>query len=323
MNFNEKIDYSSLTEYIDCPRSFMFKYVMHMKSIHPKLDLIFGSCWHYGLEVVYIQLMNDPNSLNVYDATEMARLSFNLLWSIEGEPHFTEESSFPKSPGNAANMYFDYFSRYLQKDLKNTILGVETGFAIDLSLLYPGLPLYIGRMDLVMKNEKGRIIIDDHKSSKYITKATSFGYDMSYQTLGYLTAGQLYYDQLALMRYRIAICQVSKIDFHEFEYTKTQNNIDNFLHDLVYHMQNILLDINQFHRDKEIFTKPADMLNCFHRHQGYACTKYFQQCSYFDLCKIRNNPLGWLDKPPQGFIIKEWDPNQHEEEMKRKLQEVM
>jgi hypothetical protein len=178
-------------------------------------------------------------------------------------------------------------------------------------------------MDLVMKNPKGRILIDDHKSAKYITKATGFGYDMSYQTLGYLTAGQLYYDQLALMRYRVAICQKSKIDFHLFEYTKTQNNIDNFLHDLVYHMQNILLDIDQYNSDKEEFKKPSDKLHCFHRHQGYACTKYFQQCPYFDLCKIRNNPLGWLEKPPQGFIIKEWDPNTHEEEMKKKIKEAM
>jgi len=194
---------------------------------------------------------------------------------------------------------------------------------IDLSLIYEGLPRYIGRKDLVMEAKDGSLIVLDHKTCKSIYQTTYPGFEMSLQTMGYLTAGELYYDQIPTMEYSMAICQMSKIAFDRFKIHKNKHQLDQFIYDLVYHLQNILLDINQFHNDLEQFTNRNDLIESFRRNTGYACTAYFTKCPYFDICKIRNNPLLWINRPPQGYSQNEWDPDTHNEEMRVKLEEVL
>jgi hypothetical protein len=271
MNFNEKIDYSALSTYLTCPRKFLFAYVMHLKPTGQSIHLVFGSCWHYGLEATYNELLRNP-SLNVLEATECSILAFNKLWKLDGEPFWkNEDAIFPKSPGHAANMYKAYWDRFLVADVKDrSILAVEAPFSIDLSLKGAHLPNYVGRLDLVFTNGADGIDVLDHKTAKALYATTSQSYEMSYQSDGYLTAGRIYYDKIPTITYRIALCQKSKIDFIPITINKRSAAIEHFLADLCYYATEIQRNLHLLETDKISCLDRTDVLQSFHRSPGYA-----------------------------------------------------
>lgn len=321
MDYREKIDYSSLSTYMSCPREFLFQYIMHLRSQGKSIHLVFGSCWHYGLESTYNLLKEDP-SISVMDATICSIKSFNALWDLDGAPIWkNEDLIFPKSPGHAANMYKAYWERFLKLDKKREIIAVEAPFAIDLSMHEKGLPRYIGRIDLILSDSSGIEIID-HKTAKAIYKTTPQTFEMSFQTDGYLTAGRMFYDKIPSITYRIALCQKSKIDFPPITINKRSAAIEHFLSNLVYYVKDILHNLELLDQDKIDCTNRTDILSSFPRKPGYACTTFASTCAYYDLCRLRNNPLAWCDKAPQGFQYNEWDPDWHEESIKKRLAEA-
>jgi hypothetical protein len=295
---------------------------MHFRGNNKNIHLIFGSCWHYGLEVVYKELMTQK--LSILDATDLSIDSFNKLWQIEGSTAFPDEDIiFPKSPGHAANMYYAYWKRYLKIDLKDKrIIAVESPFIIDLSNFYDNLPNYIGRIDLVFEEANGSLEIVDNKTAKALYPTALTGFEMSYQTTGYLTAGHLFYDKLPKMTYNIAMCQKKGIFFHRYFINKRKAQIEQFLQDIVFYTTEILENLDKLEDDLATVTSRNDHITSFHRRPGNACTTFMSDCRYFNICKLRNNPLDWMKKPPQGFSINEWDPDTHEEEMKAKLKEI-
>lgn len=321
MDYREKIDYSSLSTYLTCPRKFLYKYILHLRNPRPSIHLVFGSCWHYGLEVVYQAEQEDPN-LKPADATKLATAAFNLLWSIEGAPYWKDEDAiFPKSPGHAANVYHAYFKRFLKLDQNESkVLSVESPFAIHIS---EDLPNYIGRFDLLRTIRKtGTIKIIDHKTTNALYKTAGSDFEMSFQTIGYLTAARIFYDSIPTIEYGSSIFRKADTEFIRYTINKRVQSSNQFLHELNFYMQEILQNLNILEEDKLSCLDRNDLMNCFHRRPGLACTAFFKDCSFFDLCKLRNNPLLWLDKPPQGYIIHEWDPETHEADLKQKIKEV-
>jgi len=320
MDYTEKIDYSSLSTYMGCPRKFLFQYMMNLRPMGNSIHLVFGSCWHYGLEESYNLLKADPKAVSQMDLTVHSIKSFNKLWTLDGAPLWKDEDLiFPKSPGHAANMYKAYWDRFMEMDsAKRSVLAVEAPFAIDLSHYGKGLPRYIGRIDLILSDGDG-IEIFDHKTAKVIYAITPQTFENSFQTDGYLTAGRLFYDKIPKITYRVALCQKSKIDFQPITISKRSSAIDHFLHDLIFYVGKIQEDIKLLAEDKERCTDRSDLLKSFYRCYGQACTSFMSPCTYFDLCRMRNNPLGWMDKAPQGFHFDAWDPDEHDEKMRQRL----
>ena len=322
MDYKEKIDYSSLSTYMSCPRKFLFQYIMHLRPAGKSIHLVFGSCWHYGLESTYALLQENPN-LSAMDATINSIKAFNTLWTLDGAPHWkNEDLIFPKSPGHAANMYKAYWDRFIKLDMdKREIVAVEAPFAIDLSTYQKGLPRYIGRIDLILSDGKGIEIID-HKTAKAIHKITPQTFEVSFQTDGYLTAGRIFYDKIPKITYRVALCQKSKIDFQPITINKRIAAIEHFLSNLVLYVKRILNDIDLLESDIEKCSSRTDLLDSFPRCPGQACTAFMTPCPYYDICRLRNNPLDWYTKAPQGFHYDEWDPDQHDEKMRKRLAEA-
>lgn len=325
MDYREQLDYSSLSTYMNCPREFLFQYIMHLRPQGTSIHLVFGSCWHYGLEVAYNLLKNDI-TISAMDATLVSVKAFNQLWKLDGEPNFpNEDIIFPKSPGHAANMYKDYWQRFLTLDSRDTkILAVEAPFALNVNTENEQvtLPNYIGRLDLILTDGSSGISIIDHKTAKALYKTTAQTFEASYQTDGYLTAGRIFYDKIPSITYRMAMCQKSKIAFENITINKRATAIDHFLHDLVHYMKEIMHNLDLLEQDKVTCKNRTDILKSFKRKSGYACTSFSTSCAYYDLCFARNNPLLWLDRAPQRFHFHEWDPTLVEEETKRRLAEV-
>ena len=319
MDYSKQIDYSSLSTYIGCRRKFLFQYVMNLRSKSPSIDLVFGACWHYGLELAYKHLQAKPES-TAAELTELSSQGFSALWDLEGAPHFDPDVVFPKSPVHAMNMYAKYWDQFLASHARKQIVGVEEPFA--LALKTPnGLQIeYIGRMDLILQ-EKDFLEIVDHKTTKSVSAITSPSYEVSLQTDGYLTAGTMYYDSIPRITYLTALCQKSKIAFEIYTYTKTKSAIERFLSDICWYTDQINADLHAYvQQDLPHIEDKSYNLQSFKRSPGYSCTQYFRKCAFFDLCTMRNNPIQFAIDPPQGYEIKEWNPAEHDAEIKRKLE---
>jgi len=314
MDYNKAIDFSSLDCFLSCNRKFLFQYILNLRLNLPNIDLVFGSCWHYGKEVVYLDI-KDEKELTIMSATKKSITAFNLLWSLTAQ-HFNPDTCFPKNPGHAADMYHAYWKKYLKADSKKEIIGVEIPFSITLK---PNFPSYIGRLDLAIL-DKGILEIIDHKTSKYDSTIIFAGFDSTLQSDGYLTAGNIYFDKIPRITYSLDVVQKSKIVFHRYTLMKTKSAIDRFIEDLIHHIEiiqhNIEIYNNECHNHERNYNPKS-----FKRTGGYACTMYFRKCAYFDLCHMRNNPFAWKDKPPQGYVTYEWDPKEHEKEMKRLIKD--
>lgn len=313
MNFREVMDYSCLSCYLVCPRKFLFQYVLHLRpSGPPSLDLVFGSCWHLGLETAY-KYMKATRCADPYVLTEIATVAFQALWNLEAAAHYTPEQAYPKSPARAADMFYKYFNLFAADDSKCEIIAVEEPFTIHLD---DNLPNYIGRLDLAMLN-KGNLELYEHKTSKSNSDVIFLGYKNSFQCDGYLTVGHLYFDKLPIIVHNLALCQKTKIEHFRHPVSKAPKKIDRFLSDLSYYAARINeeLDALQEHNsnDKEY------VLPVFRRTPGTSCTEYFRPCDYYDICLMRNNPMLWKDNPPHGYDIFEWDPREHEANMREKL----
>lgn len=266
--------------------------------------------------------MEEPD-ISAIELTEGSICSFNDLWALEGAPYFDDDLVFPKSPGHAANMYYDYWKQFLAIDRTKKIIAVENPFLLDLKQFRPGLPNYIGRIDLILENPDGFLEIIDHKTAKAIYQTTFAGFEASLQTDGYLTIGNMYYDSIPRMVYNIALCQKSKIAFERFTIIKRKNVFERFINDLIFYAEDIIHNLKLFQEDLINATTRESHINSFRRCPGYACTAYMAPCPYLDICKLRSNPLLWKDCPPQGYTINEWDPETHEADMKKRLKESL
>jgi len=329
MNYRSELDYSSLSCYLSCPRKFLFKYVMHLTPEGPpSLDLIFGSCWHLGLEKAYAQI-RDSAVTDPYSLAHTASEAFNHLWKLEAEGWYDPDASFPKSPARASDMYFSYFSQFAETDASCEIIAIEEPFTISLGeTLLQGeptpLPNYIGRLDMALLRN-GDLEIYEHKTSKYANDITFAGYTNSLQCEGYLTAGYLYFDRLPKLIYNLALCQKTKIDFFRHLVTKKESKIDRFISELKQYAAAILEDLNRYEaavQEEGAVSSKDRIPSFFIRRPGLSCTEYFRRCAYYDLCLMRNNPLTFSQQLPSGFTLFEWNPREHEANLRAKLGEI-
>lgn len=319
MDYKRQIDYSSLSCYSDCPRKFLFQYIMNFRSTSPNIDLTFGSMWHFGLEQGYKAWQKNPE-ITPSELTQISIAAANLFWKVDGEPNFPDpDAIFPKSPGHAASMYQEYWHLYYDIDATYDIIGVETPFTLQ---IHPDKehPIYVGLIDLVLKKED-RLKIIDHKTGKAVYPITLAGYEASFQTDGYLTIGKLYFDKLPTMTYNLALAQKSKIAFERFDIFKRDQSTERFLQELSSQHDSILIDLTVYENEKDN-TNKLYIPKAFERSPGYACTQYFRKCAYFDLCMQRNNPYLWAEDPPQGFKIEEWNPDDRDQKIRKAIQQI-
>jgi hypothetical protein len=254
--------------------------------------------------------MSDPK-IGPLDLVEIATQAFQLMWDRDAAPYFAPDATFPKSPNRARDMYYSYFvtKHYYSQDKECTIIGVEQPFALVVS---NHLPTYIGRMDAILENA-GQLEIHEHKTSKFNSPVIFTGYEVSLQTEGYLTVGHVYYDNIPKIIYNQALCQKAKVDHTRHIVTKQRSAIDRFLSDYTFYAECIIDELNlwdEFQKKGDIHSRTA-IPDCFHRNAGYPCTQYFRACEYMDLCQMRNNPLTYKEKLPEGYKIEEWDPTTH------------
>ena len=170
----ERISYSKLSTFEQCPRKFMFKYEQKKRSDTTSLALEIGTIAHYGMELTGRALIDGQKPdyehirkvvMDGYDEKHE-----NTTVHIPGVTELKEKYFFEwVEPDNKSGMNYDeklkiYFDNLhnLEQDREWKPIAVELEFEFP----YKDLFLMYGFIDRVDVNKAGEYRVVDYKSSK-------------------------------------------------------------------------------------------------------------------------------------------------------------
>ena len=87
------VDSSKLQTFLDCPRQYWYRYVMGWDLDRPNQHLIFGTCWHSALDVLWTCGMSK-------DALFAAKATFEHEYRATFD-ELTDDLYHPKTPAMA------------------------------------------------------------------------------------------------------------------------------------------------------------------------------------------------------------------------------
>jgi hypothetical protein len=148
------IDSTKLIQYMQCPRSYFFRYVLGWDNIEPNIHLEFGSAWHLAMAHL---LEHDYSASTVNEAYEIFLSHYRKFWS----PLY-DEGNAPKNPSNVLRGLHQYSLEY-EDDLENfKVLATEIAGSI---LIRSDLPNLFFRMDTLIESQDGFASLE-HKTGK-------------------------------------------------------------------------------------------------------------------------------------------------------------
>ncbi len=334
-------DSTKTVESMRCMRRAFYRYVLGWTPEYAVHDLVFGSCWHLAMDYMY------KNGLSI-DSIPAAMDVFNEEYRKQFDP-FTDLDYEPKSPAHAEAALESYVI-YRHNDqwsvmsidepcdkCKNIskaemILTGETNPLpracevcggsgkvskplIEVSGSVPVSDKWrmSYRLDKVMSNQQGHVIVRDHKTAKIDNQVNRESWTSKMQPNLYGHALLCLVDQDRYRGVELDITFFRKKDM-------TNRGIDRHLTAPVYRDKDLtkgwLWDtlhwLDQIEWNFEQLSKSSvddEVLKAFPKNEN-GCTAYFKLCPYYHVCHTQPglNPLKLAETPPFGFIINYWDP---------------
>lgn len=302
----EILDSSKISEYMECPRKFFFRYVMGWSPTKPSLHLEFGSAWHKAMEYLNI---NGRSSKNVISAWELA-----TEYLRENYPDYGEVQK-----GKTCSNMFSALRHYVKVYSADNHIRLHTEVAgtVPISdkrvLHFRTDYIYQAEMDL----KHPAIYSIDYKTGSRLSPQWLNQWANSFQMNTYYHAMCAYYgyDKFKGMivdgthftgELEKETPDFSKI-FVRVPIKKTEVQLKLWLYEANYWVDRI--------EDSMTTLKTAsphdDALYCFPR-VGGSCTKY-AGCPYLNYCQLVPNPLKNVDMIPEGMTIRRWDPSDYED----------
>lgn len=308
-------DNSTLDDFRRCMRFGYYRHVRGWTHSDPSPPLVFGSAWHAAMDVVWPALC-EGRTAGVVDAAFEA---FMTEWVAEGGPDPIPVTRLkwwmPRVPQTARFMLEAYVAKRTKALSRLTIVRVEEPFAIDLG---NGL-VYTGRRDKMVRDDKGRTIVVEHKTTALGGKS---GFQDKWlrswspksQIDGYLYSAGLDYPKLnASLWIDASLVSPEHQHFEFVPISRHPDHLDSWLWGVRY----LTALVNQ-HWEA---VRPADgthpqegkpFMAAFPQSTGQ-CEQYNKLCPYHEICKMRANPED-LKTPPPGMVEKFWSPLSAEEQ---------
>ncbi len=298
--FPTVIDNSMRKEFVKCPRSFFYKYILRRIPAGKNEHLNSGGAYAKGLEVfrkLYYASSFHPERINE-EREELALIeAFVACTKTYG--------AYDPPQGSAKTWLTTVFAlcNYVEEwppeedhlhpyNPSGDDPSVEFSFAIPLSINHPetGEPiLYAGKFDMLAENDQGMLGVEDDKSTGSLSKNWVQRWRMESQITGYIWAAEQYgYDVGGRAYIRGVSFLKTQIDYLEVPCLRPKFLIDNW------HKQ-LLFDISR-------------MIDCWNHDYwdydfGDACSSY-GGCPFIELCSIPN-PLDWVEN---DFVENTWSP---------------
>jgi len=155
-----KFNVSHLNSYLRCPLCFYYKTILRIPQNKEKFSS-FGTAIHQALSVFYQKKSKDEIMASFEQSLKNERLpKADYLWCLE----------------NGQKLLTEYYDQYLDSVKDNNIS--EYNFATE-NIVYKDIPL-TGKIDLIEKQENGKINVIDFKTGNSDSKYKELGPDGDY-----------------------------------------------------------------------------------------------------------------------------------------------
>lgn len=239
----EVVDYSMTQTHQRCPRKFFYSHVLGRKSGGKNWAIQYGVAYHTFREV--LERTFKGASADVED-DQFQRFIYDLAWNRaiaadngwEDPP--SEDSKAYLTVSRLAAACESAFQKWLDEKRQGTIKVLFTEQAFDLALPFPSKYRYGGRFDQVVE-WNNKLWIRDFKTTTMMGRTYAFRFDPDNQITGYVWAAQ----ELSGRPVEGAMIEVvyntktKGPEFHDFLVTRSQNAVDEWLHELKYELEDI------------------------------------------------------------------------------------
>lgn len=308
------VDSTKLQQYITCPRSYFYTYILGWRPERERNDLQFGVAWHEAMEFL---LLNGYEQKSVIVARDLAIKTYREKFAPD-----TDELYSPKTPQNLKIALDQYVEKYQNDNFK--VLWTEIFGSV---LIAEDRKMYF-KIDTVCKDGRGLFIMD-HKTTKNFGRTWVDQWSLKIQ-IGLYTHALYCMTEDKNDVYGFVVNGVAfknpprmKKDGTPYANSGTGNEFLRLpVRKPVESLRTWLWTTNAWYdeleRDFTLFSqckKSDDIMKCF-KMNPESCTKYWG-CQYNDYCKIWANPLNKCEKAPIGFNVDFWDPQKEQSKAKK------
>lgn len=299
------IDSTKAKQYMECPRSFFFKYVLGWETDGSNLNLVFGEAMHKLMEHL-------AKTGYTVDAINAGMVDFNRIYRKHFPNPLEDDSRAPKNPVYAEMAAINYCQHYKDDHERFEFLHTEVGGSVlVLPAAHRGINKLFFKIDTVIYDRQ----LDQFRCLEHKTTGRSHSlayanqWPLSFQVGTYTNVLRTFYPPEQV--FGVTINSISllktKFDYKRYPVRMTDANMEVWF-DIA---DRVLFDIEE--DLKCVFDEQADpglTLSCFPMNPT-SCDRWFG-CPYLDFCQTYPNPLllesDYADEPPEGFRQHFWDP---------------
>lgn len=314
-------DNTRLSDFKRCPRKYYYRHILDWVPDQKQMPLIFGDCWHKGMEVVWQMApeafrSNPDHRAVVRMVADAAFAAFLDVWKTEYDMPYPlsseeEKDMAPRTPQRAYQMYHGYLEAraHVLKDPSLKVLTVEKAFSVPLDPSRDDL-WYVGKIDKVV-DFRQKILAIEHKTTTQYSKGAKFrgsfleSFSPNSQVDGYQYCLHVTYpDRVGGVWVDAALVHRSDEGYTFIPVERQKQHLDSWLWEVQYWIAQVQLqkewlsEVQPSHRYMSAFPKNTN-----------ACFDFGRACEYLGACKAWPNPVG--KAPPPGFKIEHWDPLEH------------
>ena len=316
------IDATKISDYQQCPRSYLFRYLFGWQPSTPSIHLQFGIAWHLAMEHL---LANGYDQDSVDTAIDVFTEAFHDGYVMyQGDDHPTKNTASAMYALQAyAQTYHDDLQRF-------EVIATEIAGKVNLT---DTKALYF-RMDTMCKGSvkdcpPGYFSLE-HKTGtrndrvwkdQWLQKTQIGGYNYvlhcvypAEEVRGVCINGVFPRMPPELKRDGSPRAGARDVEFTRLLYPKTSLQLEDWYQNTIDWYDSII-------RDTELaLATPEDapILTAFRKNPEH-CTSYFG-CPFMDYCHAWPNPIGRADVPQQGFVKCFWNPQAMLERAKKVIE---
>ena len=298
-------DNTKISTYKECPRKYLIRHVLGwtIEGNSKAPALVFGSCWHAGMDAMWGAGHNASHS----DMVELARNAFKQEWEDNGyEWNLTMEQQDElgaRTPGTAHEMYYSYATQRERMLTEAIILGIEQPIAMP----FPGMSdtWYVGKLDKVV-DFNGQHVLEHKTTTLYRIKGN---FDADYveswaaasQVKGYQMCASTYYPKLQDVWVDMAL--VHKKVHDAFKFSAVSHSWD-LLKEWITDTGRWITEIQK--EVKEYQEVGSLEKGTFRRNEDQCYGKY-SKCPFLNICSTCSDPTK-LKEVPSGYVEERWEP---------------
>lgn len=312
--FPEYIDNTMLKNFTRCPQYFFRRHIQGVLLTDTvSIDLHFGGSFAAGIEAARKAFY--VGGLSTLEARDTGTIAAAAFW--RSKEVLTPPNS-AKTFNNLLDAVWFYFDEWPLGGDGLTPLdgGIEYQFEIPLQIPHPETQeelVYVGRMDLIARDEEGRIVVVDEKTAspfrgQPFSDAWLSQWDMDPQLSGYLYVANTLApsEELPIGNIRGVCVGRSAIEYTTIPVFRSAWHLSDWWHNArrkVAEMAHMWC-MQSLGRKTSLQDPPEDSNEAWIKFEGSSCTAYARPCEYTRLCTTPN-PSAFLEG---SYTVSRWNP---------------